>query len=237
MNTNLYYNAVFLAGIISFFSPCIIPVLPVYVGLLSDKKKTSKSIKIGKSRIYLYTILKSVAFVLGISTSFVILGFGAGFLSSFINGKYFNSIIGIIIILFGLHQTGIIKIQTLTKEKKVNIGRSYKSDVLGSFLLGFTFSFGWSPCIGPILGAILAFASSSTDYFYSVSMMFVYSLGLAVPFLIISIFSDFLLSRAYKMKNSLKTFKIIGGILIMFIGILMVFGELNLFTTFFQNLF
>ncbi len=237
MYNNVYFGSVFLAGLISFFSPCIIPLLPIYIGMLSDKKKSSASFKIGKSTIYLYTILKSLAFVFGISTSFIILGFGAGWIGSFVSGSTFITIMGFVVILLGLHQTGLIRIKKLENEKKVNIKRSYKSDVLGSYLLGFTFSFGWSPCIGPILGSIIGLASTTSTVYFGALMMLFYSLGLSIPFLLISLFSDVLLTRASGMKKHMKKFKIVGGILIILMGILMILGQVNAITSFFENIF
>ncbi len=237
MYDNIYFGTVFVAGLVSFFAPCIIPLLPIYIGMLSDKKKSSKHFKIGKSTIYVYTLVKSLAFVLGLSTTFVMLGFGAGWIGSLVTGKTFITIMGFIVILLGLHQTGLVRIKKLEGEKKLNLKRSYKSDVLGSYLLGFTFSFGWTPCIGPVLGSIIGLASTSDTAYFGALMMLTYSLGLAIPFLIISLFSDVLLTRASGMKKHMKKFKIVGGILIILMGVLMIAGQVNEITAFFEKFF
>lgn len=133
----VYLSTVFVAGLLSFFSPCIIPLLPVYFSIFTanaanDPKSSSRG------RLF----LKSLLFVAGLSTSFIILGFGAGALGSIINGRPFMVIMGLIVIVLGLHQTGLIKIPGLMWQKTVQVKRSQTHDSLGVFLLGFTFSFG-----------------------------------------------------------------------------------------------
>ncbi len=237
MYNNIYFGSVFVAGLVSFFAPCIIPLLPIYIGMLSDKKKASASFKIGKSTIYVYTIVKSLAFVLGISTSFVLLGFGAGWIGSLVTGKTFITVMGVVVIILGIHQTGLIRIKKLEGEKKINVKRSFKGDLLGSYLLGFTFSFGWTPCIGPVLGSIIGLSSTSSTVYFGALMMLTYSLGLSIPFLLISLFSDVLLTRATGMKKHMKKFRIVGGLLIILMGVLMIAGQVNEITAFFEKLF
>lgn len=231
----IFVGSVFVAGIFSFFAPCIIPLLPVYIGLLSDRNKESKSFKLFGVNVYLYTVLKSFMFVMGISTSFIILGFGASSLSFFLKGKLFVRIMGVIVIILGLHQVGLLNIAFLKGEKKFNLKRSYKSDLLGSYALGFTFSFGWSPCIGPVLGSVFAISSSSNSTLLAVSMMAVYALGLSIPFLVISIFSEVFLEKAKATSKHMDKFKIVGGILIILMGLLMIFGNINQLTSWFSG--
>ena len=145
LNTELFIGAVYVAGLLSFFSPCIFPLLPVYIGMLSTSGKKS--------------IIKTVVFVIGLSTSFVLLGFGAGSIGSFLMSKTFRIISGVIVIIFGIIQMEIVKIPFLERTKLVDIKGKENDSIWGAFLLGFTFSLGWTPCVGPILASILFISS------------------------------------------------------------------------------
>lgn len=173
------------------------------------------------------TLFKSCLFVAGISTCFIILGFGAGALGSIIGSSFFMIAIGLIVIVLGLHQTGLIHIKWLSYEKKVNLKRSHRSDYFGVFLLGLTFSFGWTPCIGPVLGAILVLSATSSRPFYGGFLMAVYSLGFLIPFLILALFSDVLLQRIKKLNKHLGKIKAAGGIVIIMMGILLMTDNLD----------
>lgn len=233
MDGELFISTVFLAGFLSFFAPCILPILPVYVSNLSLDilGNKSKEYKIYNFTIHPMLILKTFIFVLGISTVFVILGFGAGILGSVINSKLFLQVCGIIVILLGIHQTGLLQFNLLNREKKLNVEPSNSDNILGTFILGVTFSFGWSPCIGPILGAVLGVSASGGQVFYGAWMMFVYSIGLMIPFMILAIFSDVLISKVKKLNKHINKIKIVGGVLIIFMGILLLTDNLNFMTS------
>lgn len=225
MNPNiLYLGTVLAAGLFSFFSPCIVPLLPVYISLFSSGGVTVEE---DTAKRKLRVFLKSVLFVTGISVCFILLGFGAGALGSVIGSKYFLTVMGLIVILLGLHQTGIIHIKWLYREKRMNIERSRKGDYIGSFLLGLTFSFGWTPCIGPVLGAILGLSATSTQPLYGAFLMAVYSLGFLIPFLVLSLFSDVLLTKVKKLNQHLGKIKAAGGIIIILMGILLMTDSLG----------
>ncbi len=163
LNTELFIGAVYVAGLLSFFSPCIFPLLPVYIGMLSTSGKKS--------------IIKTLVFVIGLSTSFVLLGFGAGSIGSFLISKTFRIISGIIVIIFGIIQMEIVKIPFLERTKLVDIKGKENDSIWGAFLLGFTFSLGWTPCVGPILASILFISSGGGNPYYGALMMFIYVLG------------------------------------------------------------
>ncbi len=228
-------STVFIAGFLSFFAPCILPLLPVYISVLSTDEKGSlenqKLLTFGKLIINPHLIFKTFLFVMGISTSFVLLGFGAGALGSYINTKWFIMVCGFIVILLGLHQIGLFNFSFLEREKKVHLKRSSKRDVFGTYLLGFTFSFGWTPCIGPILGAVLGLSASKGQAAYGGLLMFVYALGLLIPFMILSIFSDLLLRHVKLLKKHMKKIRIVGGIIIVLMGLLLMTNNLNLLVT------
>lgn len=228
-------SSVFAAGILSFFSPCILPLLPVYVSILSSgdpaSTRQNRLITIGKFSIHPRLIVKTMVFVFGLSTSFVLLGFGAGALGALINTTTFITICGIIVVLLGLHQIGLFHIPFLERENKVNLKRSGKRDFLGTYLLGFTFSFGWTPCIGPILGAVLGLSANEGQAAHGAFLMLIYALGMLIPFLILSIFSDFLLQRMKKLNRHLGKVKVAGGIIIVVMGLFLMTNNLNFFTT------
>lgn len=230
-NETLYISTVFAAGIISFFSPCIVPLLPVYFSVFASNGdgKVQK-----KEHNRLRVFVKSILFVAGISVCFILLGFGAGVLGSFISGRVFMTIIGGIVIALGIHQTGLLHIKWLSYEKKVEIKRSGREDYFSAFLLGLTFSFGWTPCIGPILGAILGISVSGSQPFYGAFLMAIYSLGFLIPFLILAAFSDVLLRRIKRISKYLGKIKVVGGIIIIFMGIMLMTDSLYLLVRLFE---
>lgn len=225
MNPNtLYLGTVMAAGLISFFSPCIVPLLPVYISLFSSGELLEGE-HAGRRRMRV--LAKSILFVAGISVCFILLGFGAGAFGFVLGSKYFLAAMGLIVILLGLHQTGLIHIKWLYRERKMNLERSYRGDYFGSFLLGLTFSFGWTPCIGPVLGAILGLSATSSQPLYGGFLMAVYSLGFLVPFLVLSLFSDVLLTKVNMMNRHLGKIKVAGGIVIILMGVLLMTDHLG----------
>lgn len=235
----LFMSTVFIAGLLSFFAPCILPLLPVYVSTLSADLagNQSKTIQIKGWKIHPMLILKTFIFVAGLSTAFILLGFGAGALGNLIYSPWFFRGIGIIVILLGIHQTGLIHLNFLEREKKVSLKASKGNSLLSTYLLGLTFSFGWTPCIGPVLGAVLGVAASEGQAAYGGWLMFVYSLGLMIPFMLLALFSDVLLSRLKKLNKHMNKIKIAGGFIIILMGLLLLTNSLNTITVFFENLF
>ncbi|MDP8032747.1 cytochrome c biogenesis protein CcdA [Pasteurella atlantica] len=210
----LVISSVFLAGLASFLSPCIFPIMPIYFGILS---------KGGKK------ILNTFLFILGLSVTFIGLGFSFSFLGDLLFNDTTRVVAGVIVIILGIHQLDIIKFGFLERTKTVEIKTSGKSASIEAFILGLTFSLGWTPCIGPILASVLALSSQDSSAFYGVTMMFVYVLGLATPFVIFSFFSEELLKKAKVLNNHLGKFKIFGGVLIILMGILLITNNLNIF--------
>ncbi len=222
----LFISTVFAAGFLSFFAPCTFPLIPVYIGILTDKE--------GKGR--LTAVFKTLLFVLGLSTSFVLLGFGTSALSRFISGRAFMTVAGIIVILLGLHQMGAFRIKALETYKVLRFKKGPTKGNLSAYLLGITFSFGWTPCVGPVLGAVLVVSSSGNQPLYGVWMMLVYTLGLAVPFLVMALLSGVLIERFEKIERYAPTIKKVGGGLIVLMGILLLTQNTMVFTQFFERL-
>lgn len=210
INQHLLIGSVFLGGVASFLSPCILPIVPVYLGILSKGKKT---------------ILNTFLFILGLSLTFVSIGFSFSLLTEIFFNDTIKIIAGIIVIILGFHQTGILKLGFLEKNKSLKFNLIGKNSSLQAFLLGLTFSLGWTPCVGPILASVLALAGNKGSAIYGGLMMFVYVLGLSTPFVLFSFFSQELLKKVRVLNKYTEYFKIFGGFLIIFMGILLILGK------------
>jgi len=235
MGDTIYISTVLVAGFLSFFAPCILPVIPVYIGYFTEGSKAAGEKK--KTHLFSRAMLKAIIFVAGLSTSFVLLGFGAGALGSIIYGRWFLIVCGILVIILGIHQTGLLNFKFLAREKKLQVKRTKKADFFGAYLLGFTFSFGWTPCVGPVLAAVLGLSATRGSAAYGGFLMLMYSIGLMIPFLIMAIFSDYLLSKIKSLYKHMKTIKIVGGVLIIIMGILLMTNKLVDLSAFISRLF
>ena len=159
---------------------------------------------------------------------FVILGFGAGSLGSIVNSKWLGIAMGTIVIILGLHQGEFINIKFAQRSLKIDMQTDNKKGYLGAFLLGMGFSFGWTPCIGPVLTSVIAISASGNGM-YGLTLMAVYSLGMAIPFLLISAMSSLALKHLGKIRKHMMTIKKVGGIIIILMGVLLIMKYLNLF--------
>ncbi|HGR9672848.1 TPA: thiol-disulfide oxidoreductase-associated membrane protein CcdA2 [Streptococcus pneumoniae] len=231
-----FFLSVFLAGILSFFSPCILPLLPVYTGVLLDDKDGAQASS-GKFSISVTSLLRTLAFIAGISFIFILLGYGAGFLGDLFYASWFQYLTGAIIILLGLHQMEILHFKGLYKEKRLQLqgqgqnGKGYSQ----AFLLGLTFSFAWTPCVGPVLGSVLALAASGgSGAWQGAGLMLVYTLGLALPFLLLALTSSYVLKHFRKLHPYLGILKKVGGFLIIVMGLLVLFGNASILSQLFE---
>lgn len=215
----MIYLTIFFGGIISFFSPCILPVLPLYLGYLANGDMRNK-----KSLLF-----NTVFFILGISTAFILLGVGFSTLGVLIESwrDIFGKIAGVLIIILALFQLGILKNNFLAKEKRLDLDIK-RMNFIGAFILGFTFSFAWTPCVGPALSTILFTISSLESKTQGYILMGVYTLGFIVPFLIVGIFSSSLLKVLKQNMNVVKYTTKIMGVLLIVIGLLVFTGKLNI---------
>ncbi|MDO3411905.1 cytochrome c biogenesis protein CcdA [Saccharibacillus sp. CPCC 101409] len=231
---SLYVGSVLAAGVLSFFSPCIFPMLPVYFAFLGGSEAGRapglSSEAPPKFRVDPRLIGRTLLFILGLSTVFLLLGFGAGALGGVINSSWFMIFCGAAVILFGIHQTGVVNLMFMQKEKRLTFDSNKRRGGFGAFLLGFTFSFGWTPCIGPVLAAVLGVAAGGGSPAYGVWMMVVYTAGMAVPFLILAVFSDLLLRRLKNLYKYMGALKAVSGVILIVMGILLMTNNLAVIT-------
>ena len=219
MESIIFFISVFLAGVLSFFSPCIFPLLPVYAGVLLDDQEQSKTFRFLGKDVAWSGLIRTFCFIAGISLIFFILGFGAGFLGNLLYADWFRYVMGGIIIILGLHQMEILHLRKLEFQKTVRFDQKQSSKYLSAFLLGISFSFGWTPCIGPVLSSVLALAASGGNGALQGALLtLIYTLGMA---------SGLIMPYFSRIKSHLLLLKRIGGLLIILMGILLMLGQLN----------
>ena len=216
--------AAFSAGVLSFFSPCILPLIPTYlsylVGDYTKSKEKNKNMSI---------IISSLSFIAGFTLIFITLGLSATFLGKFLirNQNLVTKIGGVIIIIFGFHLIGIFKISYFYREKKFELPE-YLQGNLRSFVMGLVLAAGWTPCVGPILSSILIAASTSANIMEGGFLLLFYSLGLSIPFFLSAIFMDYLLPKLKAFNKYLPVVNKVTGILLIIFGILMYTGYLEI---------
>lgn len=215
---------VFIEGLLSLFSPCVLTILPVYLAILSGS--SVKDLKEGDGGFKNSTLLKNtILFVLGISTTFFLLGSSLNMINQFINVNKttLGKVGGIIIIFMGLFYAGYLNIPFLQREKKLNM-EVHEMKPLTAYLLGFTFSFGWTPCVGPMLASVLIMASNTGSMLMGNLLILVYTLGFTLPFVIIALFYDKLFEHLDKLKLHMDKIQKVGGALLIITGLIMALG-------------
>ena len=225
----LFFISVFIAGVLSFFSPCIFPLLPVYAGILLDDQEESKTFRFLGKDVSWSGLIRTLCFIAGISLIFFILGYGAAFLGNILYADWFRYTMGVVIILLGLHQMEILHLKKLEVQKTLKFKQEQSSKYLSAFLLGISFSFGWTPCIGPVLSSVLALAASGGNGALQGALLtLVYTLGMALPFLVLALASGLIMPFFSRIKSHILLLKKIGGLLIILMGILLMLGQLNI---------
>ena len=221
----------FGAGLISFLSPCVLPLIPGYISYISG---SSLKELIEKKSVNIFPI---ILFTLGFSLVFISFGATASFLGSVIlNNSYELRIAsGIIIIIFSLHILGIINLNFLNYEKRIYTEK--KSGIFGSILVGMAFGFGWTPCIGPILGSILALASTEENISKAIVLLSFYSLGLAIPFILSGFLIQKFLVFSKNFKKNISKVSKIGGIILLITGVLITTNQLQILGYYILNIF
>jgi cytochrome c-type biogenesis protein len=224
---------VFFAGLLSFISPCVLPLIPGYVSFICGTTLNELDLK-SKN----FILKKSLSFSLGFSLVFISLGATATFIGSFLlhNSQILSVISGLVIIFFGFYLLELIKINFLNKNLG-NYNIKFSNNLSFPFIVGIGFGFGWTPCIGPILGSILAYASMENSVSKGILLLSVYSLGLAIPFMISSLIIKKFLIFSKKSKSHLNRIKKISGFILLITGILIVVGKLQVLGFYLIELF
>ena len=231
MNTTL--SIAFLAGLISFLSPCVLPLIPGYISYISGN--SLEKIKERKKNLIIF---KTIFFTLGFSFVFIILGLSASSLGKFFlnNSNTFRIFAGLIIIFFSLQMLGFINFKFMNKDIRF-FSNKYNNSYIFSFLLGAAFGFGWTPCIGPILGSILTLAAIEQSISRGVLLLSLYSLGLAIPFIISGILLDKFITVSKNFKKYLPIINKFGGSILLLTGLAILTGQLQIFGFFILEYF
>jgi cytochrome c-type biogenesis protein len=227
--------AAFLAGLVSFLSPCVLPLVPGYVSLISGAGV--EELKSTDSQLLRKVMLNSAAFIIGFSIVFILLGAISTEVGQML--RFYKSalarIAGIVIIIFGLHLTGIFKIKWLYTDARLHSVKG-GSTPWGAFVVGFAFAFGWTPCVGPILAVILGFAAAQNSVMKGILLLAVYSLGLAVPFLLTSLGIERFLKFYSRFRSHMHVLEVASGGLLIALGALLVAGRFTLISSYFSFL-
>ncbi len=230
---DISFPLAFLAGVLSFLSPCVLPLLPSYVSFITGISFEDLTAGVDKKRIRHLTITNSLSFILGFTAVFVALGASSSIIGRFMFDyqEWIRIIGGILIIIFGLFVAGFLKLDFLMRDKKLHLSGK-PAGYVGTFLVGMTFAAGWTPCIGPILGTILLYAGSKASAFYGFKLLAVYSLGLALPFFISSLAINSFLSYSRKILRYMRVIMVVSGLLLIIFGIMLLTNRMRELTGF-----
>ncbi len=227
--------AAFVAGLISFLSPCVLPLVPGYVSLISGAGV--EELKLQQGQLLRKVMLNSAAFIIGFSIVFITLGALSTEVGQIL-AQYKSTlarVAGVVIIVFGLHLTGIFQIKALLADTRLHSLKG-SSSAWGAFVIGFAFAFGWTPCVGPILAVVLGFAAAQDTVIKGIVLLAIYSAGLAVPFLLTSLGIERFLKFYNRFKFHMHAVEVASGILLIFLGGLLVLGRFTMIAGYFSFL-
>jgi cytochrome c-type biogenesis protein len=228
------YLAALMAGILSFISPCVLPLIPGYISFVSGVSLDEMRAP-GARASRRQVVATSMAFVLGFSLVFIALGASASALGQIVmqNLPLLGKIGGAIIIVFGLHTMGVFRLPFLEVERRVHAQRK-PAGLIGALLVGIAFAFGWTPCIGPILAGILVVAGSRDTITDGVILLAIYSLGLGIPFLLTSLAIDRFFAVTARIRRHYHAIEMVSGALLVLIGLLIFTGQLTIIVRYLQ---
>jgi cytochrome c-type biogenesis protein len=236
--TEVTYPLAFAAGVLSFLSPCVLPLVPSYVSFItgmSFEELTSEGAD--TSRVRLLTITNSLAFILGFSVIFIALGASTSYVGMLFREyqEQIRIVGGVLVILFGLFITGVFKTDFLMRERKFHISGT-PSGYLGTFAVGIVFAAGWTPCIGPILGGILLYATSQGSTALGLKLLAMYSLGLAIPFFISALAINTFLSYSKSLRRHMRPIMILSGLVLIAFGVLLLMDKVSRLATYIPDI-
>ena len=227
--------AAFVAGLISFLSPCVLPLVPGYISLISGAGV--EDLKSTDSQLFRKVMVNSASFILGFSIVFITLGAISTEVGQVL--ARYKSVLaqgaGVVVVIFGLHLTGIFKIKALYTDARLH-GVKGGSTAWGSFVIGFAFAFGWTPCVGPILAVILGLAAAQNSVGKGIFLLAIYSLGLAVPFLLTSLGIERFLKFYSRFRSHMHALEVASGALLIVLGGLLMFGRFTIIARYFSFL-
>lgn len=235
---NITLTGVFVAGILTFLSPCVLPLLPGYISFISGESidcLTSGNCKAARLKAF----LGAVFFGIGFTLVFVSLGATATSVGRVLNEYrvYFEKIAGVIVIILGIHLIGLYRINLLLAQKKWNYKKINAPFFVEAFLLGVAFVMGWTPCVGPILAGVLSLASTEQTVLKGMTLLFVYSLGLWIPFLVSALALGFVIGSIRKAGRYIVIVERISGIFLILVGLLILTGSLTSIVSYLTNMF
>ncbi|MBI5492160.1 MAG: sulfite exporter TauE/SafE family protein [Deltaproteobacteria bacterium] len=239
MTTEVSVPLAFLGGVLSFVSPCVLPLVPSYISFVTGISFEELTGDNDNKELKKVILLNSLMFILGFSTVFVvILGSSAQLFGSLFMQyqDVIRKIGGLVIILLGVHIIGIINFRILQRDKRLHFFREKPTGLLGSFLVGIGFAAGWTPCIGPILSAIFAVAATSDSSWSGIILFIAYSVGLAIPFLLTSLGINTFLKHFNKLKKHMRVVSIVTGIFLVITGVLIFSNSLGIIAGYINNL-
>jgi|ETNmetMinimDraft_12_1059888.scaffolds.fasta_scaffold79820_1 cytochrome c-type biogenesis protein len=226
--TQITYFGALVAGLLSFASPCVLPLIPAYISFLGGASLDQLTAEAGiDNALARRVFISAIAFVLGFSTVFIIFGATATALSGLVaqNAILLGRIAGVVIVIFGLHYMGAFRIGFINFEKRFHL-ENKPAGLIGSFILGLAFAFGWTPCVGPILASVLMVAASGDSALYGTSLLTVYAAGLGIPFLIAAFAVKPFMTFMRKFHHHMRKIEITIGVLLIATGVAIFTGDL-----------
>ncbi len=225
------------AGLLSFFSPCVLPVIPSYVSYITGIAFEDLTGQQDRARIRRMTILNSMSFIVGFSLIFILLGASSSFLGGMLSEHQdaVRKTGGVLIVLMGLYIAGVLKIGFLSSEKRMHI-QNKPAGLVGSFLVGTAFAAGWTPCIGPVLGSILLYASTANSVSSGMKLLSAYALGLGIPFLAASLAISTVLPYFRKISRYMRIISVMSGLFLVAAGILLFTGTFGVLSRYMSSL-
>ena len=227
-HTQITFAGAFVAGLLSFLSPCVLPLIPSYITYITGLSFADLQAEQTTRQVRRQAMLHSLAFIAGFTAIFVLLGASATAIGAFLQEQMglIRKGGGILILLFGVHIAGIFDINMLLGEKRINL-RNKPAGFLGSFLVGLVFAAGWTPCIGPILASILMVAATEETVYQGIALLLAYSLGLGIPFFLSAVALHRFLAFFNRYRRYIRLMEIVTGIFLMIVGVLIFTNSLT----------